>query len=381
MSIAAAVLDFYDDAQHELMSKVASPADLGDTQIAILSSEERDRLPDSEFGLVLLTKRASVLRKFPLNDPGNAWLSSQYFANTHKKLAFPARFIAASHIKQACDAYGVPPSSSVAAYAARAESTDIQTNTFTEGSESGWMLKKLAQRELSMDKTASASFDALAEMPNEHFALVVQQGDGEVIRKYAMPDPNHVQKAAAYFDKYAMDLAPEYRHQFAQSVQARAAELDVDVSGSELLQKWAGSDWNPHLEAHLEQRKSLLPHNEKAHDVLNKLAASLDRTTPEHVAQVLTTFDDATGISRYYDRGLTDPYSSAMAKVAESWSAEVEGNTLTSADLRKVAASPKLASYMGQAFAGQFQKDAEAIFESLPTPEKIVIKKLATGEL
>ena len=381
MSIAAAILDFYDDAQHELMSKVASPAAIGDTPITILTPEERGRLPDSEFGLVFLTRHASVLRRYPVNDPGNAWLSSQYFANTHKKLAFPARFIAASYIKQACEAYDVPTSNAVDAYAARADEADIQSNTFCEGSESSWMLRKLAQRELSMDKTASQSFDMLADLPNEHFALVLRDGDGSIIRKYAMPDAHHVKTAAAYFDKYAMDLAPEHRHQFATSVQSRAAELDVDVSDSELLQKWASRDWNPHIGAHLEQRKSLLPQDDRAKDVLNKLAASIGETTPEDMAQALSTFDQSTGLSRYYDRGLADPYASAMSKTAESWSAEVDGQTITTADLRKVADSPKLASYLGSSFAGQFKKDPEAIFESLPTPEKIVIKKLVAREL
>jgi len=379
MSTASSVLDFYDDASRSHMSKIAMPAEMRDVQLSVLTDEQHSRLPDSEFGLILLTKRASVLRKFPVNDPGNAWLSAQYFGQACEKLAFPARFVAAKFIKSACDAYGVPSSRQVDAYASRVDD-EVTTNTFVEGSEKGWMLRKLAQREL-IEKTADVnSVNAMIAMPNEHYALVIKTGDGSVIRKYAMPDAAHVKTAAAYFDKYAMDLQPEYRHRFALSVRNRAEELDVDVSRHDGISKWASTSWNQHVGAHLEQRKSLLPRNASARDVLNKLAASLGETTPADMAEALQVFDNATGLTRYYDKGLSDPYSSTMGKVAEDWSDEVDGETLTGADLRKVCDSGKLVGYFGQAFCDQFKKNPTEIFDSLPDPEKQVIKQIASGE-
>lgn len=380
MSIVAATIDFYDDAKHELMTKISMPQEMKDTNVTMLTPEQHQSLSDSEFGLVVLTKRASVLRKFPVNDPGNAWLSAQYFAKTHEKLAFPARFVAAKFIKQACDAYGVSASQIVDAYSARVEEGEATSNTFVEGSESGWMLRKLAQRELEFNKTAAVEMNALAEMPGEHFALVVRQGDGSIIRKYAMPDQHHVKLAAAYFEKYAMDLPSEYRHKFAVSVQNRAEELGVDISEGDMLQKWSSTNWNRHVNAHLEQRKSLLPRNPSARDVLDKLAASLDETTPEDAAAALETFDQATGLTKYYDRGLTDPYASTMDKAAEGWSAEVDGEIVTAADLKKVATSKKIAGYLGETFARQFSEHPSEIFESLPTPEKVLIKQIISGE-
>lgn len=376
MTIASTVLDFYDDSEHDLMMKIASPSGLSGVQIDVLDAERHAELPDDNFGLVILTKRASVLRKFPLNDAGNAWLSSQYFSQTHEKLAFPARFIAATFIKEACDAYEVPASRLVEEYAARA--TDVDSNTFVEGSEKSWMLRKLASREM-MTKSASDGA-ALADLPNEHFAMVIKQGDGEIIRKYAMPDAAHVKMAAAYFDKYAMELPPQYRHRFASSVQNRAQELNVDVSSHDSLYKWASGDWNKHIHTHLEHRKSLLPGDSAGRGILDKLAAAIGETTPSDMAEALSEFDQATGISRYYDKGLTDPYASTMAKAASGWSDEIDGQTITEDHLRKVASSAKLASYLGQSFANQFSKNPVEIFESLPSPEKTLIKQLAFNE-
>lgn len=381
MSNNSAILDFYDDSRHELMSKVAMPSEMGRVPMNLLTPEQHSSLPDNEFGLIVLTKRASVLRKFPVNDPGNAWLSAQYFQHNHEKLAFPARFIAAKFIKEACDAYGVPSSNLVENYAARAGG-DVEGNTFVEGSESSWMLRKLAQREL-MDKQASvAEVDAVMNMPDDHFALVVHNGDGSVIRKYAMPDAAHVKLAANYFDKYAMQLPPEYRHRFARAVQSRAAELDVDINDNNSLSKWASAEWNRHVNAHLEQRKSLLPQRLDAHGILDKLASAISEgdTTPEDAAAALQTFDEATGLAKYYDRGLADPYASTMGKNASGWSAEVGGRTVTEEDLKKAAASKKLASYFGSSFAEQFAKQPVEVFESLPAPEKEVVAQVASGE-
>lgn len=380
MTIAAAVLDFYDDSKHELMAKIAMPRSVAQVQMTEMTPDQHERLADSDFGLVVLTKRASVLRKFPVNDPGNAWLSAQYFESTHEKLAFPARFVAAKFIKSACDAYGVPSSPKVAAYAARADADDIESNMFVEGSEGKWMLRKLAQREFIEKQAGVAEFDAQVEMPNEHFALVIREDDGSIVRKYAMPDATHVKTAAIYFDKYASSLAPEYRHRFAVAVQSRAEELGVDVSKHDLLEKWAGRDWNRHVHAHIEQRKSLLPRNEPARAALDKLAASLSETTPEDAAAALQVLDRSTGLTKYYDRGLTDPFASAMGKVASGWSDDVDGETITAEDLKKVAGSKKLASYLGEAFAGQFSANPVEVYESLPDPEKVLIRQIISGE-
>lgn len=382
MTIAAAVLDFYDDNKHELLTKIAMPATMAGAHMTVLTPDQHAALPDADFGLVVLTKRASVLRKFPVNDPGNAWMSAQYFQTTHQKLAWPARFVAAKFIKSACDAYGVPSSKMVAAYAARVDDDEVSSNTFVDGSESGWMLRKLAQRELLEKQASAVEINALTEMPNEHFALVVRAEDGSIIRKYAMPDRNHVKLAATYFDKYAMDLAPEHRHRFARNVQARAAELEVDISAHDALEKWASPGWNRHVLAHIEQRKSLLPRNPDARTVLDKLAASLDETTPEDAAAALEAIDAATGLQRYYDRGLKDPFASTMGKVAMGWSEDLNGGavTITEADLRKEAVQKKIASYMGASFASQFAANPVEVYESLPAPEKELIQQVVAGE-
>lgn len=380
MSLATISVDFYDDTDRQVIKKLAVDHEAGGLEVTQLTPEQLDELPDSEFGLVMLTKRGSVIRKFPLNDSGNTWLSSQYFSHTHQKLAFPARFIAAKFIKQACDAYGVTPTGQVAAYAERADGTVATNNMFVEGYEKRWMLEKMAEREFSLQGADVAAIDAYADSPDEHFALVMTHPDGTIVRKYAMPDANHVKVAAAYFDRYAESFPPEHRRNFATAVARRADELGVDVTDSGLLTKWASEELNPWIGDHLEQRKALLPRNEAAHDALCKLAELLSDSSPDDVAKALSKFDEATGISRHYDHALADPYASSVGKVASAWSADVDGRIITEKDLTDDGVQKKLAGYLGSSFAKQMQDDPVAVFESLPAPEKQLVKQVISGE-
>src|SRR5579871_4198956 len=192
MGAQSSGLDFYDDTSGELMMKLSAPAEIQSAPVHVLSDEDRSQLDDRAFALVTITKQGSVKRSFPVTDPGNAWLSAQYFTANHEKLAFPARFIAARFIKEACSAYGVPSSPIVEAYASRVPDDDSGSNTFVEGSERRWMIEKLAERELMEKESQAAEMNALLHLPDGHFALVVHTGDGETIRKYAMPDAETV---------------------------------------------------------------------------------------------------------------------------------------------------------------------------------------------
>lgn len=380
-SVAGQVLDFYDDVNGEQMTKIAMPVEVQNVQMTVLDSDERDRLPNTEFGLVVLTKHAHAIRKFPLNDPGNSFLSAKYFEQNHEKLAMPARFKAASFIKRACAAYQVPSGPVVDAYAVRAEADDASSNFFVEGSEQRWMLTKLGQQELLTKQAAAANMDALINMPDGQFALVVDAGDGTITRRYAMPDGEHVKKAEEYFDKYAMQLEPAHRHMFASSVKRRAAELSVPLTKDSAIEKWASEEWNDKVDWHLEARKQLLPHDHQqgSRKILEKLAASLNDTTPVDMAKALEKFDQGTGLDRYYGKGLADPYASTMGKAASAWSDDEDGQIITEADLRKIPTT-KIAGYLGSAFAGQFERNPVEVFESLPKPEKVLIRQLVSGE-
>ena len=369
------MIDFYDDTNYGGLKKVAHLDRYGNMHV--LTPEEHAALDDDQFGLIVLTKNANVVRKFPLHDEGHIFLAAHYFDMNHEKLSSVEQVTAATHIREACDAYGVKAPQSIAKLAA----DGAFSNVVSEGSEPPWFrrLKKQAQEELH--KTASAEIDARISLPDGHYALVLDN-DGDVVRKYAMPDSDHVKVASAYFKKYAMSLNPHHRNMFASSVMRRAQELNVDLGDCSHLAKWASPNYHTHVDAHLEQRKSLIPRDEEGQAVLDKLAAQRDTADPITFAEALAEFDKQAGLDRYYDRGVTDPWASVLGiEKNASWSTEVDGDTITADDLKRVADSDKFRSHFGETFQGQFKKHAVHVFDSLPTPEKVIIKQIAKGEI
>lgn len=107
MQTSGVVLDIYDDVGGEVLrsmwpTKDAVP-DLVKTAHA-LSADERSRLPDDAFALVLVNGEEK-LRKFACIDEGNTTLSVLYFLKHAHKLPDVARARAAENLKVACAWY------------------------------------------------------------------------------------------------------------------------------------------------------------------------------------------------------------------------------------------------------------------------------------
>jgi len=371
MPIPGHVVDFYDDSDRRYLRKMAQ--DLGPWRGAeILSPSQIGDLQDDDFALVVITKTAEKIRKFPLHDEAHIKLASMYFENTHDNLSPAERVCAATHIREACDAYEVETDPSISKYAA----DGFFSNIIDEGIHNGY--EKYAAFE--MTKEASRDISARMEVPDDQYALLLNN-EGDTVRKYGMPDESHVKIAAAYFKKYARDLSPEHRHMFAENVLRRAGELNVELDTS-YLNKWASGEWNQSLPYHLNERRVLLDGNDDAIDVLNKLSSLSDSTDPDTFAGALHEFDKQAGIDGQYGKRVTDPWESSMSpQKTAMWNEEVDGETLTGEDLKSAAKSDKLRSHFGEAFQNQFKSHAIEIFNSLPDPDKVVVKQIAKGQI
>lgn len=375
MPIPGQVIDFYDDTQKTYLTKMASELEPWGGQ-EVLQPDELGKLVDDDFALVVMTKNANVVRKFPLHDDMHVKLASMYFDETHDSLSPTEKVCAATHIREACDAHGIEAPQSVAKYAA----DGFFSNVVIEGTKTPWdaEIRKHASEELT--KSASLDINARIEIPDSHYALILDN-DGDVIRKYAMPDEGHVKIAAAYFKKYALDLHPRHRHMFAENVLRRADELDVDVDTS-TLSKWASETWNHNVDTYLEQRRGMLSPDSDASDMLDKLSSLRNQATPDVFAEALYEFDKKAGLDRKYDKDIPDPWATSMGtEKTSSWNADVDGETITVDDLTSAANSDKLRSHFGETFQSQFKSHAISMFDSLPDADKIVVKQIAKGQI
>lgn len=103
------VFDLYDDHKGEVLrSFFSSPAEIPDfvKKAHPLSSDERERLPDDVFALVLVDG-AQKFRKFACTDAGNTELSLRYFEKAAQALPEEARRVGAQNLIKAAGWYGL----------------------------------------------------------------------------------------------------------------------------------------------------------------------------------------------------------------------------------------------------------------------------------
>jgi len=351
-------LDVFDDLDAEkTLTKIASrlPDEVRKTEL--MTSDVRDRLPDGQFALSVITKTAHKLNKFPINDKLNTALSNVYFDLNHGSLPAEAQKIAASHIKTACRRLGIQPS---------------KATNLLGGSNplSNQYIEKSGQVAGGRAYATGAKIGA--------YALEKRAG-ANVVRKYPISSPDLLGKAVGYFEKFARDFSPEDRHQFALNVYNQSKALDVPIKSSAIL-KYAGVGYGSALQDHINIRKRLEPSIAGA---LDKLASLKNEISPEEFAQALHEVDKKGGYTNHYDKYIADPYSATFAKIAHGYLYEEDGITLDETKLAEVFEKKykTIVEHFGTSLADGLKKDGFAAFDALPKDVKQVIARIATGEI
>jgi hypothetical protein len=370
MSLANQIVDFVDDIDKSILKIAAAQAPKDLVSSNILNAEDRERLDPGQFALVIMTKEAHTLKKFPTTDKANTWLSCQYFTKTAEQLPYVAQKIAATNLKRACLLYGLDTPSEVEKLA----SVDVNGNRYNE-------LKSYKEDKMH---TNSVKIEEVTSDGSEHFYAL-----GE---KYAMPNATFVKKASAYFIEHHKEFTDaEDRYIFAYHVKERAKELEteLDKTAMALLSTYSGSAYGDSVESQLRLRHEVLQNKPEMCNALSKLASHKSTTEPTVFAKALYLFDKKAGITRYYDGFLADAFKSTFGNLRKTaapgyaWEDKTSGEAIDGSLLEKAAEDKyeKIKSYFGNTLADSLKKHAVSIFESLPVDAKITIVKIAKGAL
>lgn len=214
-----------------------------------------------------------------------------------------------------------------------------------------------------------------------HFAL-------PHLQRYPIDNAALVEKAASYFNEHVGSFPLAERRVFAQSVVHRAGELGMKLAGAVL--DYAGDQYGPHLvpELHARIHQFEGTGHEAVYEMLLEKKAEID---PMIMAEMLREADEATGAARSYGRpgvGLLDPMTAVYGgqKLAakpepakeDTYSWSEGGDYVSGFQLMALAKQGlKLNELFGDGFADSFQKDPIGIFESMPSPQKVVLSRLA----
>lgn len=354
--LANQVLDAYDDIGLSILKKAASK----NPQVYMMTEEERSSLPDEDFALSIITKKASKLNKFPISDADSTWLSNEFFNETYKSLTKEAASIAAYNIKVACDKYKIKACPAVVGLAKEAS-----TNVYYEGDITS-KNREVVEEDLSK------------------YAQVSKICGNYTHAQYVFGTTDNVKTACEYFKQYSDKMPVELRHKYASALQKRAGELGMKITEPAVC-KYASDSYSAHLDGHLASRRDVLQiKDSKYTDALNKLASMRNELTPSEFAQVLHGFDKRAGIDRYYGSYLTNPYEATFAFLPNPKLVKVGSkSSMTPEALAKVFTEKyaKLKEYFGQHLADSLKKEGSAAFEALPNDAKEIIAGIADGTL
>lgn len=364
MSLCNQVLDVADDINKELLKQImaeATPPDMVKTA-QVATRDVQEKFTRSDFALIAITKEGNELRKFPINDAANTWLSMQYFLKTSSKLPGAASRLAANNLKIACDKFGIKSHSAI-------EDMPIQRSTvYHEGAD----IAKIASR---------IAVETVKQDDSKHFYALDQ--------RYPMANAEFVKKAGQYFVTHEKEFSdPAQRHEFANNVLERAKELQVALEQKEVLEKYAGAEFGDILETQIRMRHDLLQARPDMDEALTKVASYKKELVPLDFAKLLHTFDKKASLDKYYGGYLADAYKSTFetrfTKVASGYSWEsADGSSISEKELTKTFEDKydTVKGYFGSTVAEQLKKHGCQIFASLPKDAKEVITKIAKGQI
>jgi hypothetical protein len=220
--------------------------------------------------------------------------------------------------------------------------------------------------------------------------LEIENPTQEVKAKYTLlegefPVDNYdqIKTAASYFLENYREFPPVVRHEYCLKLAQRAEELDVKLPNE--IERYGAETYAPDLAMHLNQRKDFVP--EEFHPILETLEKKAALVQPDTFAEALGTFDEMTGIDRYWDSRLADPYRAtfgpSLSKIAEDdWNFTENGLYINEQDLKTLAYQhiEKVRKQFGQAFAAKFVGNPKAVFNKQTREIKILLARMASHD-
>lgn len=414
METSGLILDVYDDFKGDVLRSVYPSPD-GIPELVktahVLSPEDRQRLPDDAFALVMRSGDA-VLRKFACVDEGNTVLSVEYFVKNAHKLPLEAQKTAASNLVKACGWFDMEVPEELAKIAdvtgtstmpyqapsdlkVGGEKTVIKRaatmghlvsghkkehgdfgpeetekyDGYTKGKtpESLPQMKKSAHLQPHVDVTTKTASRQEITKTAQHYALPSQ-------KKYPLDTYTQIKTAGQYFEDFYKDFKPEHRHEYAANLLKRANAVGLtmtDLAKRYGSQKYASID---DIKIAYEIRDKACAWDDNARDMLHELFEKRAELDPEVFARALGEFDKTAGIAHLYDSHVPDPFYSTFGFEKTANESDVD-----EAALRKLAKDLplQLQEKFASDFCEEFQRDPVGIFQSMPSEQQDILRKMA----
>jgi hypothetical protein len=375
---AGSVLDPYDDdfASLRTFFKDRRPPDFIKTA-SVMDARQHAALPDHAFAVILVDDK-NQLRKYACTDKAHTAVNVLYFLEHQGELPPTARVKTAENLVRACRRFELrPPVQLVKVSALRkrliktdgAEIVNVPSSPPEERSKASSFMESPYVRMDEVDYAFAkhAAEESMCALPDGRLPL------------YSF---TQVKQAAEYFDQTAKSMHPRVRHQLCCKLVKRADEICIPVS--DVVRKYGSLEYAPdgEFEATVSTRRQLWKQadNQDGPCLLELLLEKRASVEPEVFAETLAKIDASTGIDRYWDNGLCDPWLTTFGfqKKAANWSWENNGVKINERQLKKLASNQQLvAEKFGEAMAEGLAENPTVVFDSLPVDTKSLIASMA----
>jgi hypothetical protein len=410
MNVQFIKLDIYDDPNLEIIKEIVNTTNCRDSfakcasQVNLHNEESLERLRDDQYALVLMDKTGNVSKKYPIDSLEQTWLSSIYFMKTGAQLPNLAQAIAASNIKHAANVWGLETPDTITKIASN---YPFSHNIWVEGQ----------QEDIDLELKTPENMEKIARDPDSNDNRYWGLSNGYL--RYPLHNQEQIKVAAEYLQQNEKAFTPEERHEFATKIAARGHEYGmIEQIQKPVLTKYAGPGmgFGDELKAHLKKRQTFNEIDELEEEPLEKtsfqklsnygfgdrfmdnitrrqeLANDLHLDSREYeelvksaatmgtakTAQALIHVDKRTGLSRYWDKSIDDPFAAVYGKYHIKSAQEhimFGDQMLTKSDLLSIS-SKDFTVRFGESAWNEFQRNPLMIFQSMPTPEQSVIASM-----
>ena len=350
---AGDLIDLYDDVDGRVIRDGELLRKHGELNVD--PAADLTRLPDKEFALVVMTKTGRKIRKYPMHTPDSLAVSTHYFEKVGTALPEEAQKIAASNLYRGHLRHGARPTARLKA----GKDDSVVTPYFDEVASSRG---QVPHESVLRRKEAS--------IPSTRFAIDKKMLDGSRLEAFPMDTVGLARESAKTLRKVAFQIPARDRVVASCRLLSRLKEFGET---DEHLEKVAAFTRNPAFPAYMEARRHAIT-NERDLHTLDELIKKADAFPGPFLAAAVEKFDLETGIYKYWDHQIRNPWDSCFS--IKETSVKCGDKTITKKALLGLAENGKLASIFNESSIKSFKAAPLEVFESLPAPTKQLVSNM-----
>jgi len=185
-------------------------------------------------------------------------------------------------------------------------------------------------------------------------------------RVYPLRTAGEVKAASNYFEKFAGEMEPTDRREYAVNLSRRARELGIKIGA--VVEKYASNDKNPSFVSEMKHRIDLA--NPDMKEAYAAVLGDSEGMGPTMTAYALMDVDKLAGLDVEWEKGVPDPFSTVFGskKQADEVLATTPYGDITLSGLSKAASNKKLSDLLDGNTMKLLKSHPKETLASLPEP-------------